>query len=268
MHKHLLTFALCISPIAPTCAKKSDALPPKPTLSPKTGILTAGAGITAGAATLYGLSWLVGTVEDRNSILNITTSVFLPIRWLSSIFGVSYQCALNVHHPKVAATLITAASLGAATLAAWLTYRYQPEGKYGRAHDTLKSAINNDTLSELISAEQTLVEHIETKYIHCAYPRVTAYNDFIRYHKALKDAIRLWHEAIDATDDQQLIQMARTCIEQSKTFLQNFERCISIIRNQPDWIEQLKGHDAMLARQAQERTAIATQQIAMNTTFR
>jgi hypothetical protein len=67
--------------------------------------------------------------------------------------------------------------------------------------------------------------------------------------------------------DQELIEMAQECISIIQMYVPEIERCINIIRNEPDWIEQLKGHDTMLARQAQERTALATQQLALNSSF-
>ncbi len=265
MNKQIFAVALCAFLATTMHTKDNDILTFKPATSTKTGALTAGAGITAGGATLYGLSWLLSDVSEFGATVKVAGQAFLPFRWFSMLFRFKKEVTLSTDNPNIISGLITAAAISAGALAAWLVYRYQPEGRYGRAHDKLKSVINNAQLQDLIEAEQTLIENIDNGYIHHAYPRVSACNDFLRYHKSLEDAIGLFYAAIDGTEDPTLVKMARSCIDHAKQHMAHIKSCITIIRNEPDWVEQLKGYDAMLARQAQERAAIAQSQIAWNT---
>ncbi len=265
MNKHLFALALCASLAATMHAKDNNILTLKPKTSAKTGILTAGAGFTAGGATLYGLSWLLSDVNEFGATVRVAGEAFLPFRWFGMLFRFKKDVTLSTDNPTIISGLITAAALSTGAFAAWLMYRYQPEGRYGRAHDKLKNVINNAQLQDLIEAEQALIENIDNGYIHHSYPRVSACNDFLRYHKSLEDAIGLFYAAIDGTEDPTLVKMARSCIDHAKQHMMHIKSCITIIRNEPDWVDQLKGYDAMLARQAQERAALATQQIAWNT---
>ncbi|MEX0849575.1 MAG: hypothetical protein WD055_05070 [Candidatus Dependentiae bacterium] len=241
LHHKLLLIAL-LMPVMHIHTEKpgAEVLQLKPNISAKTALLTAGSGIGAGSATLYALSWLL---------------------------GISYRHTLNVNHPEIVSSLITAASIATGSLAAWFAYRNLPEGKYGTAHKALSQAINDEVLNELIDLQQNLIENIKNEYIEFTYPRVTAYNDFINYRKALHNATTLFREAIINSDDNLLVNMAHECIETTNAYLKEIDTCINIIRSEPDWIEQLKGHDTMLARQAQERAALAQQQVAFNTAF-
>lgn len=263
MNKYVLTL-LCASFLA-VHAQDTNILNMQPKTSLKTGLLTTGAGLTMGSATLYGLSWLLSDVNEVGATLTVASNVFLPFQWFNLLFRVKKDIELSTKNSAVICGLITTAAISAGALAAWLMYRYQPEGRYGRAHGKLKNVIKNDVLQQLIEDEQTLIENIDNGYLHHAYPRVSACNDFLSYHKSLQDAIGLFSAAIRGSDDTELIDMAQICIETTKAYMEQIKGCITIIRNAPDWVEQLKGYDAMLARQAQERAALAQQQIAWNT---
>ncbi len=265
MNKHLFAVVLCASLATTMHAKDNDILTFKPATSTKTGALTAGAGLTAGGAILYGLSCWLSETKGVSATVRVASQAFLPFRWFGMLFRFKKDVTLSTDNPNIISGLITAAAITTGAFAAWLMYRYQPEGRYGRAHSKLKNVLCNTALQDLIEAEQTLIENIDNGYIHHTYPRVSACNDFLRYHKSLEDAIGLFHAAIDGTEDPALVKMARSCIDHAKQHMAHIKSCITIIRNEPDWVEQLKGYDAMLARQAQERAAIAQQQIAWNT---
>ena len=249
--KNLLCAVIIASGASLTTAKTDTSLFAKPSTSPKTLLLTAGAGTLTGAATFYGLGALFELLEIKHGSL----FRFGPVQFFAGI-----QRAFKTPANYVIGT--AALSLGA--LAAWLTYRCQPEGKFGRAHSTLMETLNNEILNELIAAEQELLKNIEESYIYYAYPRVAAYNEFINYHKKLTDAVKLMQEATAATEDAEFAELAQLCVGRMQQYIESIKECISIIRSSPDWIEQLKGNDTMLAREAQERAAIATQQIAFN----
>lgn len=254
---------LCAIIIAATVsqARGEAELFAKPSTSPKTAILTAGAGTLTGLATYYGVSALFELCEADHINITAELHTLLTFEWANILNGVCKTFKTPANYVIGAATL----SLGA--LAAWLTYRYQPEGKFGRAHSTLMNALNNETLNALIEAEQELIRNIDDSYMYHTYPRVAAYNEFLNYHKNMIDAVTLLKEAIVSAEDAELTQLAQKCIDKLEHYINDIKECISIIRNSDNWVEQLKGHDAMLARQAQERAAIASQQIAWNTAF-
>lgn len=260
--KTILCAVIIAAATSPLVAQTESSLFAKPSTSTKTSLLTAGTGILAGGATYCILSKIFNCLDIEHVNIRATMGGLFNLGQFNILAGVRHTFTTPANYVIGAATL----SLGA--LAAWLTYRYQPEGKFGRAHSTLMEALNDEILNDLIQAEQNLIENINNSYIYYTYPRVAAYNEFINYHQNLIDATNLLKEAITASEDAELIELAQHCITAINQYVDTIKGCINIIRNSDNWIEELKGHDAMLARQAQERAAIASQQIAWNTAFR
>lgn len=262
MYKKNILCAIIIASGAMQIAAHNEAdLFPKPSKTPKTCLLTAGAGLLAGAATTFSLDQLC-------SFFEVTKVPFLSkIGTVFTVGPVQMFVGIRKEFSTPAPYVITACGLALGSLAAWLTYRYQPEGKFGRGHDVLTEALTDVILNDLIEAEQELLANIDDSYIHYAYPRVAAYNEFIRYHKQLTHAVKLFEEAIAHADNAEFTTLATACLDKIDQYIDDIKDCINIIRNSPDWIEQLKGHDTMLTREAHERAALAAQQIAFNTAF-
>lgn len=222
----------------------------KPATSGKTITLTAGAGTLTGAATYWALSALFDFWQTDHINLSATIGGLFrvgPVQFAASV-GKAFKTPANY--------LIGAATISTAALASWLAYRYQPEGKFDRAHNELKKVLVDEILNDLLQAQIELIENIDSAYVHHAYPRVAAFNNFVDYHKKLTDAVKLLQEASQAGSDE-VKKAVRVCQRQLQNYILEIEKCIQIIRNSPDWIKYLKGHDAMLARQAQERCCIS-----------
>ena len=242
-------------------AKPATQMYEKPATSLKTALFTVGAGAATGTATVFGLSWLCNyfRITDIPLFLGVGTQANLGPVHLNIGAGTACNAA-----PKY---VIGLCGFTLGSLAAWLVYRSQPEGKFGRAQSVLVSAQLNETLNELLQAEHDLFYRIDEKYIYNTYPRVAAYNDFVNFHKKLTDARKLLKEAMHATEDTDFIYAAKECISVFDLYIDRIVDCIAIIRSQPDWTEQLKGYDTFLARQAQERAALAAQHMALNGAF-
>jgi tetratricopeptide (TPR) repeat protein len=233
----------------------------KPGISAETTFLSGGAGIAAAAAATFGLGWLCNYLDITEIPLffGIGSSAHLgPIR-LDAAAGAAISAT-----PKY---IIGACGATLGCLAAWLTYRYQPEGKFSRAHSTLKEALLDEVLNELIAHEETLLNALDNTYIQSAYPRVEAYNNFIAYLKNLEHAVKLFKEVLHDTSDDEYITRTHSCLRAVETYIEHIKYCIRIIRTAPNWQEELNGYNIMLSRLAQQQTAIATQNLALNTAF-
>lgn len=259
--KNILCALMIAAAVSHAKAENQSSLFAKPNTSQKTALLTAGAGTLTGLVTYYIASGLFDLCKTDHINITAGISALFKTGPLNILAGARKTFTTPANYIIGTATL----SLGA--IAAWLMYRCQPEGKFERAHSTLMDVLNNETLNALIEAEQELIKNIEESYIYHTYPRVAAYNEFINYHKKLTDALILLKEATATTEDAEFAALAQACINGIEKYIESIKTCINIIRNSDNWIEQLKGHDTMLARQAQERAAIASQQIAWNTAF-
>jgi hypothetical protein len=252
---------LCTALLATTILTGHDRerLSKTPKTTPKTAIMTAAAGASAGIASIAGLGWLC------NYLAITDIPIFFGIGGSTNIGPVKVNAAAGARVTSSAEYIVAGCGLAVGCLAAWLTYRYTPEGKFGRAHGKLTKALFDETLNNLIAQEQKLISNIADAYIHSHYPRVAAHNDFLTHLAALEEAELLFRQASLETDNHfELIRMARECRVVIETYITTIKRCIQIIRTSPDWQKELKGYNTMLARQAQERAALAAQQIASN----
>lgn len=234
-----------------------------PKTSTKTTVLTAGVGIGTAYATHYALASLWNCLKCTNIPVNMFATLRVPI---TSWFHLEFSAfgPLSIRNPNIIKALMlgTAGSIGA--LAALLTYAYQPEGKFSTAQYRLSKAVENDVFNELMSAQQNLLNNIDNNYIDSMYPRVAAYHDFMRFHTSLKEAAEWLKQAKSATNDKAFIYMIDDYTNIVHYYLDNISSCMSIIRNEPDWLKQLKGYEMQKTREAQEKLAIATQMAALN----
>lgn len=254
-------FLLCTILTAATVQTKilhNKIMPAKPKTSLKTSLLTAGAGAVTATGVMYGLDALFTAfgVERVPFAYSLGTGF--------NIGPVQIRTMLRNTFSTPANYVIAGSGITLGCLAAWLMYRCQPEGKFNRSYDVINKAVCDEILNQLLQTSRSLIAEIDETYIHASYPRVAAYNAFIEYHQNLLEARKMLEEAARAANDSEFQAAATDCLLIIDTYIENIKNCIAIIRNQSDWIEQLKGYDAMLARQAQERAAIATQQIAWN----
>ncbi len=253
----------CLIPLSMQATEPTEFVFHSPKTSTQTALLTGGAGIGAAFATYYGLASLLNYMEVTHLPLNGIGILRIPVTdWLT--FGVKGSGNFTFKENAIKnMVFLTAGAAGA--LAAYLTYSYQPEGKFSAARDKLLEAFDDSLLNELLNAQDNLLENIDHEYIQRHYPRVAAYHDFIRFHKSLKIASAWLKEAAQATDDQELANIAADYITLLEEYLEDIHDCIHIIKNEPDWLKQLKGYELRKTRKAQEELVVATRMAAMCT---
>ncbi len=243
-------------------AQPTDFVFHTPKTSGKTALLTAGAGIGTAMATQYSIASLLNFFEVTQIPVSIIGTLRVPVtNWLHLDFTGFGRCSTS---RNVINGMVIVAAGAAGTLAALLMYAYQPEGKFTAARNKLVEVADNDLLNELLDAQNNLLKNIDNEYIEFTYPRVAAHGDFVRFHTSLKQATKWLKEAITATNDAELVTMAEDYIETIKSYLEDLNHCVQIIKNEPDWLEQLKGNEMQKTREAQERLALATQMAAFN----
>ena len=260
MYKKVLL--ICLIPLCMQATEPTEFVFHTPKTSGKTALLTAGTGIGTALATHYGIASLLNFFEVTKIPVNLITTLRVPVtNWLHLDFTGFARGSIsrNVTNGMV---VFTAGAVG--TLAAWLMYAYQPEGKFTAARNKLVEAVDNDLLNELLNAQNNLLKNIDNEYIEFTYPRVAAHGDFVRFHTSLKQATQWLKEAIIATNDDKLVAMAEDYISIIEDYMEDISACVQIIRNEPDWLKQLKGNELQKTREAQERLAFATQMAAFN----
>ena len=261
MYKKMLL--VCLIPLCIQASESTEFVFHSPKTSGKTALLTAGAGIGTALATQYSIASLLDFFEVTQIPVSIIGTLRVPVtKWFHLNFTSVGRCTITSKNVINGMVIFTAGAIG--TLAAWLMYSYQPEGKFTAARNKLVEAVDNNLLNELLDAQNNLLKNIDNEYIEFTYPRVAAYNDFTRFHTSLKQAARWLKEAMKATSDDELVTMAEDYIGAIEGYLEDINQCVQIIRNESDWLKQLKGYELQKTREAQEQLAFATQMAALN----
>ena len=261
MYKKLLF--TCLIPLCMQASEPTNFVFHSPKTSGKTALLTAGAGIGTAIATQYSIASLLNFFEVTEIPVNLIATLRVPVtNWLHLDFTGFGRCSITSRSVINGMVIFTAGAVG--TLAALLMYAYQPEGKFTGARNKLVEAVDNDLLNELLDAQNNLLKNIDNEYIEFTYPRVAAYGDFIKFHTSLKLAAKWLKEAITATNDGELVIMAEDYISIIESYMEDINHCVHIIRNESDWLEQLKGNELQKTREAQEQLVAATQMAAFN----
>ena len=228
---------------------------------------------TLSAITVCGLSlctlvkYLVqstDTLTNQDSLSTLICKNFLPIKWSSQyLFNKQYEDEHNNTYPLC----ITATSMSLGISAGICAYEIQPETIYQNAHIKLMTVINNTGLTKILESKIRLIGAINDEYIIHQFPKVYAHNDLIQHYETLTEAIDLFSQVIQKSNDQTLINMSKQCVERAEKIMHQIMLTINILRNSLDWHNQVHGYNISQSEKANRKAVKSLKTISANSTI-
>ena len=146
----------------------------------------------------------------------------------------------------------TFAGLGALGLGGTIygvLYQFTPEGRLGRAKGMMAQVSSNPIVMSSFKREEDVINAVQECYITEDLWLVSAYNNLTRLLEQARSAIELLQAAKEESRDALLVGQCDELCASARTAIKNIMHVVKIIRNNNEYIEQLKLHKKVVAQE-------------------
>lgn len=193
------------------------------------------------------------SVVSTSHILAIKLNAVYAITTATGIFtGIgSYYLGKSAGVPYAPAVgLLTGG--GVAGLTCLILYSFTPEGRLNNATKKIERLCKNPIAMQSFSNEKSFFDALQELYVADDLWLIGAYNELISLLDDARDALELLDKVrSEASDNYNLIQQCNILSPRARTALINITEAVKLIRNNKEYIAQLKLYKEMIAAEKQ-----------------